>query len=454
MGPPIFFPLNIPFQRQRNIPEIQSNRPMVHSPFAPRALINRDEIRETIVQNLIGVKNMIDFGNYNEFKENKDNIIIKEEYDMNCFDLDKRILIKGQWVYVKDTIDKWLEAQVIEISEDKKKVKIHYNHWDNRWDEWININSPRIMPFRYHTRQNTLTHYNSPSPNQKPDSGITLLSNINNNINNNDINQEINNENNFLKNMEINGFVSIFNEIEKINKVISGLSKSFLNENDNINSNRDINIIKEKQKKFYYNLKRLIPLMNRTGKIYSDISTFFEHAIINNNLDLIDKKLFSNINNVHEDIKFFSFEERMKIVQEIFGKYSERERTSGTLNYVPPMNKFDTKLINNFPIMDTPLMIGRKDLNINSSFNTSIINNNNNNSNIIKNMQIERFNFEYNRNNNNIINILNNKKEINDPDKNENDEKNKIIGIKTKRDNIKIADVDDIDEKDQNKKKK
>ena len=93
--------MNIPFQRQRNNPEIQSNRPIVHTPFASRAFINRDEIRETIVQNLIGIENMIDFGNYNEYKEKKEikeNDIIKEEYNMNCFDLDKRILIKGQWV--------------------------------------------------------------------------------------------------------------------------------------------------------------------------------------------------------------------------------------------------------------------------------------------------------------------------------------------------------------------
>ena len=449
--------MNIPFQRQRNNPEIQSNRPMVHTPFASRPFINRDEIRETIVQNLIGIENMIDFGNYNEFKEKKEikeNDIIKEEYNMNCFDLDKRILIKGQWVDVKDTVDKWLEAQVIEISEDKKKVKVHYNHWGNRWDEWININSPRIMPFRYHTRQNSLNHYNSPSPNQKPDTGITLLSNINNTINNNDINQEIKNENNFLKKVEENGFVSILNNIEKINKVISGLSKSLLNENDD--SDNNINNIKEKQKKFYYDLKRLIPLMNRTGKIYSDISTFFEHAIINNNLDLVNKKLFSDKNNIHDEIKFFSFEERMKTTQEILSKYSERERGNGTLNYVPPMNNFDAKLINHFPIMDTPIMIARRDINISNSFNTTIRNINNNNSNNISKMQIENFNFEFNRNTNNIINIINDKKEINeiDLDKNENDKNNKIIGIKTKRDNIEINDVDNTGENDKNKKKK
>ena len=44
-------------------------------------------------------------------------------FDMNCFNLDKRILVKGQWVDVKDTVEQWLDAQVMEVSEDNKMVK-------------------------------------------------------------------------------------------------------------------------------------------------------------------------------------------------------------------------------------------------------------------------------------------------------------------------------------------
>ena len=39
------------------------------------------------------------------------------------------------WVDVKDTIDQWLEAQIINIADDK--IFIHYNGWGSRWDEWI-----------------------------------------------------------------------------------------------------------------------------------------------------------------------------------------------------------------------------------------------------------------------------------------------------------------------------
>ena len=152
--------------------------------LAPQPKIDPDEMREVIAQNLLEVQNLIEFGNYNEFIENeneeKNSISDGKEkegdYNMNCFNLNKRILAKGQWVDVKDTVDQWLDAQVIEVSEDNKMVKIHYNHWSTRWDEWIQTNSPRIMPFRYHTRQSTLTNYHSPYPNKKPDMGVTLLS--------------------------------------------------------------------------------------------------------------------------------------------------------------------------------------------------------------------------------------------------------------------------------------
>ena len=154
--------------------------------LAPQPTINSDEIRETRAQNVLEVQNMIDYGNYNEFNEenevDKNNLNnnkeknYEEDFKMNCFDLNKRILAKGQWVDVKDTVDQWLDAQVIEVSDDNKMAKIHYNHWSTRWDEWINTNSPRIMPFRYHTRQSTLTNYHSPFPNKKPDMGVTLLS--------------------------------------------------------------------------------------------------------------------------------------------------------------------------------------------------------------------------------------------------------------------------------------
>ena len=567
LSPTPFFPFTYFRERSgwessnyRIISSTQSNTRR-NSEFAPQPTINSDEIRETIAQNLLEVQNLIDYGNYSQIKEeNKIEDINMEEdsdkkeeiYDMNCFNLDKRILAKGQWVDVRDTVEQWLDAQVIEVSDDNKMVKIHYNHWSTRWDEWINTNSPRIMPFRYHTRQITLTNYNSPFPNKKPDYGITLLSfedinkdgcvhplslsrqrnrnnqnnnnnNSNNNINNNSndssnnsipqanessnstnanntnnqnylsINitrrrrnsryaeppppipspkhQELDPENHLLKNLGSDGFLGVFNEFNKINKTIEDLSSSLLSGHNNNNEILTPKKLSQIQTKSYYNLKRLIPLLDRTGRIYSDISAFFEHSIKTNQLELISRNLFSDVARVNDDLKYFSPEERRRISREILDQNSRRENRSGTVNFIPPVNKFDTKLQNYLPILDTPIMIGKSDPqispvldvfiqngneedlssnednnsnnNINNTNNISNNNNNSSNNNFLRNIQVTNFSVELNDNKNKINN------------------NNTLLGNKTKRSkekkNIKNKNENESDDNEDikpNKKKK
>ena len=562
-GPPPFFPF--PHFREtmrsgwgpsnyRIISSTYSNYTRSNSEYAPQPTINSDEIRETIAQNLLEVENIIDFGNYNEFKEknNEEKEKIKKEedeemFDMNCFDLNKRILYKGQWVDVKDTVEQWLDAQVIEVSDDNKMVKIHYNHWSTRWDEWIDTNSPRIMPFRYHTRQITLTNYNSPFPNKKPDMGVTLLSfeNLNrngclhptslsqqrnrsnsinnnsnsnsNNTNNNNTNSEnnttsnnpsnessnttnaVNNqsqnyisinitrrsrssryaeppipipspkhqepdpENHLIKNLGADGFLGILNEFSKINKIIEGLSSSLLTEHNNNTEILTPKKLTEIQTKSYYDLKRIIPLLDRTGRIYSDVSAFFEHSIKTNHLDLISRNLFSDNGRINEDLKYYSAQERRRICNEILGQNSRRENRSGTVNFVPPVNKFDTKLKNYLPVIDTPIMIGKSDPQISpildvfiqntneddissneeNSVNSRNNNNTNNNNNFLRNIQVENFRVEYNNTNTNEL------------DGNKKNNNNKLLGMKTKRNKNKekknnIEDNEDEDNEEEN----
>ena len=76
----------------------------------------------------------------------------------------------GEWVDVKDTIGQWLEAQIIQINNGI--CLIHYNGWENRWDEWIEINSNRIASFRTYTIQYPSTHLLEPIPNIKIDSNV------------------------------------------------------------------------------------------------------------------------------------------------------------------------------------------------------------------------------------------------------------------------------------------
>ena len=43
----------------------------------------------------------------------------------------------GQWVDVKDSVNQWLEATVIDVNPPARSLLVHYNGWPVRWDEWI-----------------------------------------------------------------------------------------------------------------------------------------------------------------------------------------------------------------------------------------------------------------------------------------------------------------------------
>ncbi len=58
----------------------------------------------------------------------------------------------GQWLDVKDTVNQWLEATVMDIrfpedGDGPSELLIHYNGWPEQWDEWIACNSTRLAPF-------------------------------------------------------------------------------------------------------------------------------------------------------------------------------------------------------------------------------------------------------------------------------------------------------------------
>ena len=148
-------------------------------------------INSNLNPNLNENKNTSNISNNDISNENNKN------YDFNCYDLNKRLLKKGQWVDVKDTVDQWLDAQIMDVKPDNSEVFIHYIGWADRWDEWIPMNSPRIMPFRYHTRQSVINDYTSPFPNKRIE------------INNNSL---INNCDN-----DKNNIFNVFKEVDEIN---------------------------------------------------------------------------------------------------------------------------------------------------------------------------------------------------------------------------------------------
>lgn len=67
------------------------------------------------------------------------------------FKLDKRKLKIGEWVDVRDLSGQWAEGQVLGVYNEY--VKVHYNGWPERMNEWVSEGSDRIMPFRSHTVQ-------------------------------------------------------------------------------------------------------------------------------------------------------------------------------------------------------------------------------------------------------------------------------------------------------------
>ena len=70
----------------------------------------------------------------------------------------------GQWCDCLDTVEQWLEGRVLAVNAEAGLVLIHYNGWPARWDEWLPASSPRLAPFRTHTRHLTLPWASSPLP--------------------------------------------------------------------------------------------------------------------------------------------------------------------------------------------------------------------------------------------------------------------------------------------------
>ena len=498
-----FFSNSIFNNRRISYDERMRNRELAYQPE-----INVNEIKETIYQNLIQIKSILNCGNFQDIinPNNKNNINNnvsssllnnnkKDEYNLNFYDLNKRELQIGEWVDVKDTVENWLDAQVIDINESKREVLIHYNGWNRRWDEWLPMNSPKIMPFRYHTRQTVITEYTSPFPNKRPnilkfheknkDNFLDIFSeikevnnlvfnlvekinennnnNINFNIENNNINNNNNNNNNYLNVNNNNNKNDINNNNNINNNNINNINN---NNNNNINNNiinndnnNNDNIINA-QNDIYFNLKRLLPIMDRLGRLFVDISTFFNYSINSRKLEDISKTFFNNYKEINDILKPFNENEQKTSNDNFLKNFNERERESGTINYVQCNNKFEEKMINKIPIIDTPYTVFKNDNyhhpiidiyirpyreplgfrnnsifhNLETNTNNNINNSNNNDNNIRNN----------DTNNNNDINILNNNNN-NGNDKKNNDGDNKEIKTYNNNDNNNNIDINNDD---------
>jgi hypothetical protein len=86
---------------------------------------------------------------------------VEDQIRIEDLPLDKRLeLVKnnpspfgnvkpGLWVDAMDTINSWLAGQIEEIEDNT--IKVHFDGWPHKWDEWMRITSFRVAPFRKHS---------------------------------------------------------------------------------------------------------------------------------------------------------------------------------------------------------------------------------------------------------------------------------------------------------------
>lgn len=142
--------------------------PMLRGTRRPRRrrLIHFDvsDCFESMHQNIISMNNVMNCKI--KFDENQ----IANTRTITSFDFSKSKYEVGQWVDVRDTIDQWLEAQVLQVRNNQ--VYVHYNGWGAQWDEWIDFSSPRIANFKTYTLQSPTSIFLSPYPSVACDANI------------------------------------------------------------------------------------------------------------------------------------------------------------------------------------------------------------------------------------------------------------------------------------------
>ena len=336
---------------------------------------------ETLYQNILVINNLMKIRNnfsISNFFQNKTII---------PFNLNKKKFEIGEWVDVKDTTDNWLEGQIINKRNinNRTQLLIHYNGWGNRWDEWIDQTSNRLSFFRTYTLQSMQSILLSPNPTIVNDGNIT-------------------NDNNSSKRpvdlfFYFNKISSIINEI---NKTIEKMNNYKKRDNLNIEEKDDIKEHKEKEKEkeghlnlnnfipFSFNeleilqlTSQMIPILDRCGRLMSDLSLLLSHAIFNPNL--YPHLLLGHINEISDSMSC----------------------TSGYSMLTNESNSILSGLTSNFKFrQDKDILNNLRPITRNNNLSRININNiNQNNNNNINNIKTINKN---NINNNNINNQINN----------------------------------------------
>ena len=377
---------------------------------------------ETLYQNILVINNLINIRNnftISNFMQNKTII---------PFILSKKKFEIGEWVDVKDTTDNWLEGQIINKRTINNKVQllIHYNGWGNRWDEWIDQSSNRISFFRTYTLQSMQSILLSPNPTLVYDGNI------------------INDNNNIKRPVDLFFYFNkISNIINEINKTIEKMNNYKKRDNINIEEKDDIKEHKEKEKEkeghlnmnnfipFSFNeleiiqlTSQMIPILDRCGRLMSDLSLLLSHAIFNPNL--YPHLLLGHMNEISDSMSCTSgysmlTNESNSILSGLTSNFRFRQ-DKDILNNLRPIarnNNLSRTNMNNINQNNNIIINNIRTININKNNNTNNSTSNNNTSQfsrphyIINSSNaelpfIQRLNFNNSMHQNYINNINNN----------------------------------------------
>ena len=151
-------------------PETQEPEPNEQPSGRRLRSIEMPDRLETIRQNIVTSGLMFDILNP------------KSEDEIVGFDNSRRKFYPGQWVDVLDTVEQWLEAQILEVANTStgSMVFVHYNGWPSQWDEWLDSASARIQPFHSYTNQSITAPMHSPHPTVPVDESQIMIQGPNN----------------------------------------------------------------------------------------------------------------------------------------------------------------------------------------------------------------------------------------------------------------------------------
>ena len=296
----------------------------------PTTTFDISDCFEAMHQNITTLNNIIK--SKTKFNESE----IAQTKTIVPYDFSKFKYEPGQWLDVKDTIDQWIEAQVIHVRGNE--AFIHYNGWGTRWDEYIDFSSSRIAPFKtYSVNNNPGGCFSSPYPSIVPDAGgieplqrsletfyyidkaYGFINEVKKNIEdlykikkkcgkvfNSDLFYKFNEEKEEKYKYEKNNFnINNSNANVTTNKFTSLLNNNFVskdkekerekenNQGHNFLSNNDLELL--------HNITQLIPIMDRVGRYISDVSLHLSQLVTNPNL--YPKLILGYNGNFYDDSK-------------------------------------------------------------------------------------------------------------------------------------------------------